>query len=63
MANRKYTLTLADFDINSVSGTDAGTAAAGTVVVDIAESAGKTDVVVSLRALADLIAADQEALN
>ncbi|MDB4261323.1 hypothetical protein N9878_00510 [bacterium] len=66
MANRTFTLTLTDFDMNtaaSVAGSDAGSASAGEVIVDVAESANKADVVVALKALADLIGGDQEALN
>lgn len=66
MANRTYTLTLADFDMNSatsVAGSDAGSAAAGTVVVDIAESADRASVVQALKDTADLIAANQIVLN
>ena len=66
MANRKYVLTLADFDMNSstsVSGSDAGTAAAGTVVIDIAESADRQQVVQCMKDLADLIAANQVVIN
>jgi hypothetical protein len=66
MANRTYTLTLADFDINSttsVAGSDAGSAAAGKVSVDIAESAGRADVVQALKDLASLIAANQVVIN
>lgn len=66
MANRTYTLTLADFDINSstsVSGADSGSASAGTVAVDIAESADRQQTVQCLRDLADLIAANQVVIN
>ena len=66
MANRTYTLTLADFDMNtaaSVAGSDAGSAAAGTIVVDIAESADRASVVQALKDTADLIAANQIVLN
>jgi|TARA_R110000744_G_scaffold30654_2_gene72423 hypothetical protein len=66
MANRTFTLTLTDFDMNtaaSVAGSDAGSAGAGVVIVDVAESANKADVVVALNALAALIGGDQEALN
>lgn len=66
MANRTYLLTLADFDINSttsVSGSDAGSAAAGKVSVDIAESADRDKVVQSLKDLASLIAANQVVIN
>lgn len=66
MANRTYTLTLADFDMNtaaSVAGSDAGSASAGTIVVDIAESADRASVVQALKDTADLIAANQIVLN
>jgi len=66
VANRTYTLTLADFDINSstsAAGSDAGSAAAGTIVVDIAESADRQQVVQCLHDLADLIAANQIVIN
>jgi hypothetical protein len=66
MANRTYTLTIADFDLNSstsASGADSGSAAAGTVVVDIAESADRQGVVQVLHDLADLIAANQVVIN
>lgn len=66
MANRTYTLTLADFDMNSttsVSGADSGSASAGTVAVDIAESADRQQVVQCLHDLADLIAANQVVIN
>ena len=66
MANRTYTLTVADFDLNSaasVAGSDAGSAAAGTVVVDIAESADRAKVVQALHDLATLIAANQVVTN
>lgn len=66
MANRTYTLTLADFDMNSassVAGSDAGSASAGEVIVDIAESADRDRVVFTLHALADLIAANQVVIN
>lgn len=66
MANRTYTLTLADFDMNSsssVAGSDAGSASAGTVVIDIAESADRDKVVQALRDTADLIAANQVVIN
>jgi len=66
MANRTFTLTLADFDMNaaaSVAGSDAGSAGAGVVIVDVAESADRTEVVLALNALAALIGGGQEALN
>lgn len=66
MANRTFTLTLADFDMNtaaSVAGSDAGSAGAGVVIVDVAESASRDQVVYALKALADLIGGGQEALN
>lgn len=66
MANRTYLMTLADFDINSttsVAGSDAGSAAAGKVSVDIAESADRADVVQALKDLASLIAANQVVIN
>lgn len=66
MANRTYTLTITDFDMNSstsVSGADSGSASAGTVVVDIAESAKKSEVVQALNSLVDLISSDQVVLN
>lgn len=66
MANRTYLLTLADFDINSttsVAGSDAGSAAAGKVSVDIAESADRESVSRCLKDLADLIAANQVVIN
>jgi|DEB0MinimDraft_3_1074331.scaffolds.fasta_scaffold00386_4 hypothetical protein len=66
MANRTYVLTLADFDLNSstsVAGSDAGSASAGTVSVDIAESADRQQVVQCLKDLADLIAANQVVIN
>lgn len=67
MANRTYTITLADFDMNdstnSVAGSDAGSASAGEVIVDIAESADRDRVVFTLKALADLIAANQVVIN
>ena len=66
MANRTYTLTLADFDMNkaaSVAGSDAGSAGAGTIIIDIAESADRASVVQALKDTADLIAANQVILN
>jgi hypothetical protein len=66
MANRTYALTLADFDMNSstsVAGSDAGSASAGTISVDIAEGADRDKVVISLHALADLIAGNQVVIN
>mgnify|MGYP003624857066 FL=1 len=66
MANRTFTLTVTDFDMNtaaSVAGSDAGSAGAGVVIVDVAESADRSDVVNALHALADLIGGGQEALN
>lgn len=66
MANRTYLLTLADFDMNSttsVSGSDAGSAAAGKVSVDIAESADRQGTAQALRDLASLIEANQVVLN
>jgi|TARA_R110000787_G_scaffold160287_5_gene273996 hypothetical protein len=66
MANRTFTLTLADFDMNtaaSVAGTNAGSAGAGVVIVDVAESASRDQVVFALKSLADLIGGGQEALN
>jgi hypothetical protein len=66
MANRTFTLTLADFDMNtaaSVAGSDAGSASAGEVIVDVAESANRDQVVIALKALADLIGGSQEAIN
>jgi hypothetical protein len=66
MANRTFTLTLADFDMNtaaSVAGSDAGSAGAGVVIVDVAESANRDQVVIALKALADLIGGSQEAIN
>ncbi len=66
MANRQFTLTIADFDMNtaaSVAGADAGSASAGEVIVDVAESASRAEVVVALHALADLIGGGQEAIN
>tara|TARA_R110000803_G_scaffold27832_2_gene64769 strand:- start:917 stop:1117 length:201 start_codon:yes stop_codon:yes gene_type:complete len=66
MANRTYTLTLTDFDLNtaaSVAGSNAGSAGAGVVIVDIAESADRSDVVQALKDLASLIAANQVILN
>lgn len=66
MANRTFVLTLADFDMNSstsVAGSDAGSASAGTVSVDVAESADRQQVVMALHALADKIGASDEAIN
>jgi hypothetical protein len=66
MANRTFTLTLADFDMNtagSVAGSNAGSAGAGVIIVDVAESASRDRVVFALKALADLIGGGQEALN
>jgi len=66
MADRTYVLTLADFDMNSatsVAGSDAGSADAGTVQVVIAESADRDRVCFTLKALADLIAANQVVIN
>lgn len=66
MANRTFTLTLADFDMNSatsVAGSDAGSASAGEVIIDVAESANRDQVVYALHALADLIGGGQEAIN
>jgi|SaaInl7_120m_RNA_FD_contig_21_635615_length_240_multi_54_in_0_out_0_1 hypothetical protein len=66
MANRTFTLTLADFDMNtaaSVAGSDAGSAGAGVIIVDVAESASRDQVVYALQALAALIGGGQEALN
>jgi hypothetical protein len=66
MANRTYLLTLADFDMNSttsVAGSDAGSASAGTVSVDIAESADRAQVVQTLESLAHLIASNQIVIN
>jgi len=66
MANRTFTLTLADFDMNtaaSVAGSDAGSASAGEVIVDVAENANRDQVVIALKALADLIGGSQEAIN
>ena len=66
MANRTYTLTIADFDLNSassVAGSDAGSASAGEVIVDIAESADRDKVVQALKDLASLIAANQVVIN
>ena len=66
MANRTFTMTLADFDMNtaaSVAGSDAGSAGAGVVIVDVAESADRTEVVLALNALAALIGGGQEAIN
>lgn len=66
MANRTYLLTLADFDMNSstsVAGSDAGSAAAGKVSVDIAESADRQSAAQALRDLATLIEANQVVIN
>ena len=66
MANRKYILTLADFGMNSstsVAGSDAGTASAGTIVVDIAEGATRDQVVQTLESLSHLIASNQVVVN
>ena len=66
MANRTFVLTLADFDMNSsssVAGSDAGSASAGTISVDVAESANRDQVVYALHALADLVGGAQEAIN
>jgi hypothetical protein len=66
MANRTFTLTLADFDMNtaaSVAGSDAGSAGAGVIIVDVAESASRDQVVFALQSLVDLIGGGQEALN
>jgi hypothetical protein len=66
MANRQFTLTLADFDMNtaaSVAGADAGSASAGEVIVDVAEGANRDQVVYALKAMADLIGGGQEAIN
>jgi hypothetical protein len=66
MANRTFTMTLADFDMNtaaSVAGSDAGSASAGEVIVDVAESASRDQVVYALQALAALIGGGQEAIN
>jgi hypothetical protein len=66
MANRTFTMTLADFDMNSsssIAGSDAGSASAGEVIVDVAESADRDKVVIALKALADKIGAAQEAIN
>ena len=66
MANRQFTLTLADFDMNaaaSVAGADAGSASAGAVIVDVAQSANRDQVVYALQALAALIGGGQEAIN
>ncbi len=66
MANRTFTMTLADFDMNSsssVAGSDAGSASAGEVIVDVAESADRDKVVYALNALAALIGGGQQAIN
>ena len=66
MANRQFTLTLADFDMNTAAsdaGADAGSASAGQVIVDVAESANRDQVVYTLQALAALIGGGQEAIN
>jgi hypothetical protein len=66
MANRTYLMTLADFDMNSttsVAGSDAGSAAAGKVSVDIAASADRQGVAMVLRDLANLIESNQIVIN
>lgn len=66
MANRTYLMTLADFDMNSttsVAGSDAGSASAGKVSVDIAESADRQGVAMVLRDLANLIESNQIVIN
>lgn len=66
MANRTYLMTLADFDMNSttsVAGSNAGSAAAGKVSVDIAENADRQGVAMVLRDLANLIESNQIVIN
>ena len=64
MANRTFTMNVVDFDMNtSVVPTDAGSAAADVVIVDVAENADRDKVVIALHALADLISSNQQNIN
>lgn len=62
MANKQFDVTISDFDMNAVTGTDAGTVTNDVRVV-VKEGAAKDKVVIALHAIADLIAADQVGIN
>jgi hypothetical protein len=62
MANRQYDVSVTDFDLNEVTGTDAGTLTNDLLVV-VKEGAKKSEVVQALQAITAGIAADQLTIN
>lgn len=62
MANRQIDITVSDFDMNAVTGTDEGTVTNDLRVV-VKEGAKKDEVVVALNGLAQLIATDKLPIN
>ena len=62
MANRQFDVTVTDFDLNAITGTDAGTVTNDLRVV-VKEGADKDKIVIALHNIAELIATDKAPIN